>query len=461
MGLFIYVRVGETLLSSVDQNLDRPGREATQHAQRGRRQLLDEDVSDGPTVAQARSPTDRSSTRTRGAPAVVPDSTRRGGAARPPRSHDGSLRGLRGTWRLDRRAGPRCAASPATLVVGRSLAARDETLDRLGREFLLAGPSRCSSRSSPATAWRRRRSARSRRCAGVPPPSPRRRPDERLPVPPARDEISALAVTLNDMLARLEASFEHERRFVADASHELRTPLALLEPSSSSRCAGRDRARARADARPLGRRGDRAAHRLAEDLLLIARGRPGPAADPAASVCTRRRAPRARPRALRRPRGRSAGRSTSTDERGPELLADPVRLEQATRQPRRQRAPARGRRRHARRPRAGRRRRAVRDGRRARAAARLHRARLRPLQPAGRRPNGGGPGSASSIVELIARAHGGEAHASRPRRRRSRRLDRDPGRAAGPQAGSRPSHPAATHRECRPGPAQSWRDRRT
>jgi signal transduction histidine kinase len=30
------------------------------------------------------------------------------------------------------------------------------------------------------------------------------------------------------MLARLEASFEHERRFLADASHELRTPLALL-----------------------------------------------------------------------------------------------------------------------------------------------------------------------------------------------------------------------------------------
>jgi two-component system, OmpR family, sensor kinase len=49
-----------------------------------------------------------------------------------------------------------------------------------------------------------------------------------LPVPRANDEISRLATTLNDMLARLQASLEHEQRFVADASHELRTPLSLL-----------------------------------------------------------------------------------------------------------------------------------------------------------------------------------------------------------------------------------------
>jgi signal transduction histidine kinase len=49
-----------------------------------------------------------------------------------------------------------------------------------------------------------------------------------LPVPPAGDEISRLAATLNDMLARLQAAVAHERRFVADASHELRTPLTSL-----------------------------------------------------------------------------------------------------------------------------------------------------------------------------------------------------------------------------------------
>jgi heavy metal sensor kinase len=45
-------------------------------------------------------------------------------------------------------------------------------------------------------------------------------------VPP--DELGELVETFNDMLARLEASFESLRRFTADASHELRSPLALM-----------------------------------------------------------------------------------------------------------------------------------------------------------------------------------------------------------------------------------------
>jgi signal transduction histidine kinase len=42
------------------------------------------------------------------------------------------------------------------------------------------------------------------------------------------DELGRLATTLDEMLARLEASFARERRFVADAAHELRTPLTAL-----------------------------------------------------------------------------------------------------------------------------------------------------------------------------------------------------------------------------------------
>jgi signal transduction histidine kinase len=42
------------------------------------------------------------------------------------------------------------------------------------------------------------------------------------------DELSRLCATFDRMLDRLEASFETERRFVADASHELRTPLAVV-----------------------------------------------------------------------------------------------------------------------------------------------------------------------------------------------------------------------------------------
>ncbi|MBE5799767.1 MAG: HAMP domain-containing protein [Clostridiales bacterium] len=42
------------------------------------------------------------------------------------------------------------------------------------------------------------------------------------------DELHALAGTLEDMLFRLEASFDRERRFTSDAAHELRTPLSAM-----------------------------------------------------------------------------------------------------------------------------------------------------------------------------------------------------------------------------------------
>ncbi len=52
--------------------------------------------------------------------------------------------------------------------------------------------------------------------------------NRRVDVPPAQDGIRALALTLNDVLARLQASAGAQRRFVADAAHELRSPLAAL-----------------------------------------------------------------------------------------------------------------------------------------------------------------------------------------------------------------------------------------
>ncbi len=42
------------------------------------------------------------------------------------------------------------------------------------------------------------------------------------------DEVGRLAATFNTMLARLQAAFQTQRRFVADASHELRTPLTSI-----------------------------------------------------------------------------------------------------------------------------------------------------------------------------------------------------------------------------------------
>ena len=42
------------------------------------------------------------------------------------------------------------------------------------------------------------------------------------------DELNQLGDTMNEMLARLQASFEAERQFSSDVSHELRTPSAVI-----------------------------------------------------------------------------------------------------------------------------------------------------------------------------------------------------------------------------------------
>ena len=50
----------------------------------------------------------------------------------------------------------------------------------------------------------------------------------RIEVPSSHDEVGRLAATFDRMLDRLEAAFQRQRQFTADASHELRTPLAVL-----------------------------------------------------------------------------------------------------------------------------------------------------------------------------------------------------------------------------------------
>jgi signal transduction histidine kinase len=100
---------------------------------------------------------------------------------------------------------------------------------------------------------------------------------ERLPVPPAADEIRALAITLNGMLDRLAAARSRQQSFVADAAHELRSPLTSIQTQLEV-------------AAHLGEGGSLPADllvdvarlsRLVEDLLLLARAdadRRGPAA---------------------------------------------------------------------------------------------------------------------------------------------------------------------------------------
>jgi signal transduction histidine kinase len=52
--------------------------------------------------------------------------------------------------------------------------------------------------------------------------------DRRFGLRPGRDEITALAETLDQLLGRIAASRRHEQRFAADVAHELRTPLAAI-----------------------------------------------------------------------------------------------------------------------------------------------------------------------------------------------------------------------------------------
>ncbi len=51
---------------------------------------------------------------------------------------------------------------------------------------------------------------------------------EHVPVPDTRDEIAAIARTVNATLDRLRTAVEAHRQFVADAAHELRSPMAIL-----------------------------------------------------------------------------------------------------------------------------------------------------------------------------------------------------------------------------------------
>lgn len=51
---------------------------------------------------------------------------------------------------------------------------------------------------------------------------------QRLPVPPAKDEVQQLAVAWNQLLARLEAAVKRLSQFSADASHDLRTSITVM-----------------------------------------------------------------------------------------------------------------------------------------------------------------------------------------------------------------------------------------
>jgi two-component system OmpR family sensor kinase len=108
---------------------------------------------------------------------------------------------------------------------------------------------------------------------------------ERLTHPGTRDEIGRLVDTLNEMLGRLETSFEAQRRFTADASHELRSPLSRLRTEIELALRRpRDAAAYEATLRSCMEEAERLTL-LVEELLALARLDAGQERGPAETVC--------------------------------------------------------------------------------------------------------------------------------------------------------------------------------
>ena len=91
-----------------------------------------------------------------------------------------------------------------------------------------------------------------------------------LPVPPARDEVRSLAVTLNDMLSRLAEAQQRQRDLVSDTAHELRSPIASIRAQLEVALDHPDGLDWPETARDVHADTLRLA-RLTEDLLLLAR----------------------------------------------------------------------------------------------------------------------------------------------------------------------------------------------
>ncbi|MEP6730988.1 MAG: ATP-binding protein [bacterium] len=98
---------------------------------------------------------------------------------------------------------------------------------------------------------------------------------ERLPVG-GGDELVGLARVVNDLLDRLEGSFERQRQFMADASHELRTPTAIIRTEADLTLSRPHRSEEEYRASvTVVQEATRRLTRIVEDLFLLARADAG------------------------------------------------------------------------------------------------------------------------------------------------------------------------------------------
>ena len=269
VGLFVYVRVASDLDRAFDKDL------------RSRAQALSPLVQGGGSVRATGTNETFAELVTRDGRVVDATTALRGGsllsqsqlalAARSPRFFDRSrIPGQDESVRM--------LALPLpgrVLVVGATLEHRNDTLTSLQAAFLVGGPVALLLMSLGgyllAGAALRPIESMRRRAAEISTSSLH----ERLPVPPADDEVSRLGRTLNEMLGRLEDGLERERRFVADASHELRTPLATLRAELELALRrSRTTQEFQNSIRSAAQETDRLS-RIADDLLILARAEQG------------------------------------------------------------------------------------------------------------------------------------------------------------------------------------------
>ncbi len=97
---------------------------------------------------------------------------------------------------------------------------------------------------------------------------------ERLPLPPARDELRALAEALNDLLGRRDAATQRLRQFTGDAAHELRSPVAAIRAQAEVAVAYPDPDLAGATLEDIATQAQRLSA-LLDDLLALARSDAG------------------------------------------------------------------------------------------------------------------------------------------------------------------------------------------